>query len=222
MTWWTLSPPGFGAPLPEDFVTTFEGYRDWLEGRLDGIGGPIDLIGHDWGGGHVVNAVMHRPELVRSWTSDGAGIFDADYEWHDMAQVWADTWCRLGTDRHHDERNGRGAIRSARRFGHPPRHRDGLGRRAERRHGSRDSRPLSLGYAAGHRQRRARSRSRREPTGVVHPRHRGRLRGIAGDTSARGQSGRSTHRSARGSRSLVDDRGSGSQRRGARRFWDSI
>lgn len=84
----TLSPPGFGAPLPKDFVTTFEGYRDWLEHRLDGIGGPIDLVGHDWGGGHVVNAVMHRPELVRSWTSDVLGIFDTDYVWHDMAQVW--------------------------------------------------------------------------------------------------------------------------------------
>ena len=60
----TLSPPGFGAPLPEDFVTSFGGYRDWLESRLDAISGQIDLVGHDWGGGHVVNAVMHRPELV--------------------------------------------------------------------------------------------------------------------------------------------------------------
>ena len=31
---------------------------------------------------------MHRPELVRSWASDVLGIFDADYVWHDMAQVW--------------------------------------------------------------------------------------------------------------------------------------
>jgi pimeloyl-ACP methyl ester carboxylesterase len=84
----TLSPPGFGAPLPEDFVTTIQGYRDWLERELGEIDGPIDLVGHDWGGGHVVNAVMHRPELVRSWTSDVLGIFDADYVWHDMAQIW--------------------------------------------------------------------------------------------------------------------------------------
>jgi hypothetical protein len=39
-------------------------------------------------GGHVVNTVMHRPELVRSWASDVVGLFDPDYVWHDMAQVW--------------------------------------------------------------------------------------------------------------------------------------
>lgn len=83
-----LSPPGFGAPLPGGFGATFVEYRDWLEAELEKIDGPVDLVGHDWGGGHVVNAVMHRPELVRSWASDVVGLFDPDYEWHDMAQVW--------------------------------------------------------------------------------------------------------------------------------------
>ena len=83
-----LSPPGFGAPLPDGFGATFLEYRDWLEGELGTIDGPIDLVGHDWGGGHVVNAVMHRPELVRSWVCDVLGLFDEDYVWHDMAQVW--------------------------------------------------------------------------------------------------------------------------------------
>ncbi len=83
-----LSPPGFGAPLPDGFGATMPEYRDWLEGALETIDGPIDLVGHDWGGGHVVNVVMHRPELVRSWVSDVVGLFDADYVWHDMAQVW--------------------------------------------------------------------------------------------------------------------------------------
>ena len=45
-------------------------------------------MGHDWGGGHVVNVVMHRPELVRSWASDVVGIFDPEYVWHDLAQMW--------------------------------------------------------------------------------------------------------------------------------------
>jgi pimeloyl-ACP methyl ester carboxylesterase len=31
---------------------------------------------------------MHRPELVRSWVSDIVGVFDPDYVWHDLAQVW--------------------------------------------------------------------------------------------------------------------------------------
>jgi pimeloyl-ACP methyl ester carboxylesterase len=31
---------------------------------------------------------MHRPEPVRSWASDVLGLFDPDYVWHDLAQVW--------------------------------------------------------------------------------------------------------------------------------------
>ena len=83
-----LSPPGFGAPLPDGWPATYLHYRDWLEDELAKFEGPIDLVGHDWGGGHVVNVVMHRPALVRSWASDIIGIFDPDYVWHDLAQVW--------------------------------------------------------------------------------------------------------------------------------------
>jgi pimeloyl-ACP methyl ester carboxylesterase len=83
-----LSPAGFGAPLPDDFPATYIAYRDWLEDELERIDEPVDLVGHDWGGGHVVNLVVHRPQLVRSWASDCVGIFDPDYVWHDRAQVW--------------------------------------------------------------------------------------------------------------------------------------
>jgi pimeloyl-ACP methyl ester carboxylesterase len=83
-----LSPPGFGAPLPNGFPATYLAYRDWLEEELTAIDGPIDLVGHDWGGGHVMNVVMHRPELVRSWATDVLGLFDPNYEWHDLARVW--------------------------------------------------------------------------------------------------------------------------------------
>jgi pimeloyl-ACP methyl ester carboxylesterase len=83
-----LSPPGFGAPLPDDWPATYVDYRDWLEGELANFAAPVDLVGHDWGGGHVVNLVMHRPELVRSWVSDVVGLFDPDYVWHELAQVW--------------------------------------------------------------------------------------------------------------------------------------
>jgi pimeloyl-ACP methyl ester carboxylesterase len=83
-----LSPPGFGAPLPAGFAATMPEYRDWLEGELAAFDEPVDLVGHDWGGGHVVNVMMHRPELVRSWASDLVGLFDVDYVWHDAAQVW--------------------------------------------------------------------------------------------------------------------------------------
>jgi pimeloyl-ACP methyl ester carboxylesterase len=83
-----LSPPGFGSPLPDDFAATYLAYRDWLEDELERLDEPIDLVGHDWGGAHVMNVVMHRPELVRSWASDVLGLFDPDYVWHDLAQVW--------------------------------------------------------------------------------------------------------------------------------------
>ena len=83
-----LSPPGFGAPLPDDFSATYLAYRDWLEDELERFDQPVDAVGHDWGGGHLINVVMHRPELVRSWASDVVGLFDPDYVWHDLAQVW--------------------------------------------------------------------------------------------------------------------------------------
>ena len=52
-----LSPPGFGAPLPENFDVTSDGYLHWLALELEKLDGPIDLVGHDWGGGHVVVAL---------------------------------------------------------------------------------------------------------------------------------------------------------------------
>jgi pimeloyl-ACP methyl ester carboxylesterase len=84
-----LSPPGFGAPVPDGFAATSDDYRDWLIGELEAMGGdPVDLVGHDWGGGHVQRAVTARPDLARSWCSDIIGAADPDYEWHDMAKVW--------------------------------------------------------------------------------------------------------------------------------------
>lgn len=83
-----LSPPGFGAPAPDGWGATVEDYRDWLISELEAIGSPVDLVGHDWGGGHVVAVAMTRPDLLRSWCTDVIGIFDPDYVWHDLAQLW--------------------------------------------------------------------------------------------------------------------------------------
>ena len=83
-----LSPPGFGAPLTTGFDATVTGYRDWLIARLEAFREPVDLIGHDWGGGHVVNVAMTRPDLLRSWVSDALGLFDPDYVWHPLARTW--------------------------------------------------------------------------------------------------------------------------------------
>ena len=84
----TLSPPGFGAPVPGGFGATADEYAEWLAGELETIGEPADLVGHDWGGGHVFRIACERPELVRSWCIDIAGCFAPDYEWHAAAQAW--------------------------------------------------------------------------------------------------------------------------------------
>ena len=84
----TLSPPGFGVPAADDFGATSDDYVDWLTAELRRIDGPVDLFGHDWGGGHVFRAVAAHPELVRSWATDIAGCFDPTYVWPELAQTW--------------------------------------------------------------------------------------------------------------------------------------
>ena len=83
-----LTPPGFGAPSPEGWSASRSEYVDWLTQELAAIDGPIDLVGHDWGGGHVLGYLLQNPESVRSWCVDLIGILHPDYVWHDAAQVW--------------------------------------------------------------------------------------------------------------------------------------
>ena len=83
----TLSLPGFGCPVAAGFSATKEAYVDWLLGRLAAIQGPIDLVGHDWGGLLVVRAVSVRPDAVRSWAAGGAPL-DRGYVWHQAAKAW--------------------------------------------------------------------------------------------------------------------------------------
>lgn len=82
--------PGFGCPRPADFDATKEAYVSWLVGELEELAdqGPVDLVGHDWGGGFVVRLVSTRPDLVASWVTDAAGIGDPSFEWHDIARIW--------------------------------------------------------------------------------------------------------------------------------------
>jgi len=83
-----LSPPGWGAPTPDGWGATVEEYRRWLVGELEAIGEPVDLVGHDCGGGHALNVAMTRPDLLHSWVSDLLGLFEPDYVWHPLAQGW--------------------------------------------------------------------------------------------------------------------------------------
>lgn len=83
-----LSPPGFGAPLREGSGATVWDYHAWLLDELVKLGAPVDLIGHDWGGGHVLGVVTTRSDLVRSWVSDIVGAFEPNYVWRPAAQIW--------------------------------------------------------------------------------------------------------------------------------------
>lgn len=84
----TLSPPGFGAALPENFEATRIGYRNWLIQQLEQLGGNVDLVGHDVGALHVYGVLAERPDLIRTWAADCAGILHPDYRWHELALVW--------------------------------------------------------------------------------------------------------------------------------------
>jgi pimeloyl-ACP methyl ester carboxylesterase len=85
-----LQLPGFGCARPDGFGATKEEYVEWLVGELEGRqgDGPIDLVGHDWGGGLVVRLVSIRPDLVHSWVTDAAGLGHVDFEWHEFAKIW--------------------------------------------------------------------------------------------------------------------------------------
>ena len=83
-----LSPPGFGAPIPKGFGGTRLDQRNWLIGELEELGGNVDLVGHDWGAGHVYAVAAERPDLLRSWAADVAGLVHPEYEWHPAAAVW--------------------------------------------------------------------------------------------------------------------------------------
>lgn len=84
----TISPPGFGAELPNGFGATADEYLAWLESELSAIGEPVDLIGHDWGSNHVLRLACQRPDLLRSWCGDTGGAWAPDYVWHDVSRLW--------------------------------------------------------------------------------------------------------------------------------------
>lgn len=83
-----LSPPGFGAPTPPHWAATQSDCTDWLIEEIERIDGPVDIVGHDWGAGHVYGAIARRPNLFRTWAADCSGLLHPDYVWHDAAQSW--------------------------------------------------------------------------------------------------------------------------------------
>ncbi|MER7938103.1 MULTISPECIES: alpha/beta hydrolase [unclassified Streptomyces] len=84
---WDL--PGFAAPRPDGFASTKEEYVVWLIDRLERIGEPVDLVGHDWGCIFTARVASLRPDLVRTWAG-GNGPISAEYAWHPLARTWQD------------------------------------------------------------------------------------------------------------------------------------
>ena len=80
--------PGFGQPRPDGFGATKDEYTSWLVEQLEAIGEPVDLVGHDWGGGFVMRVASIRPDLVRTWAIDTGALAHPDFVWHQFAQVW--------------------------------------------------------------------------------------------------------------------------------------
>lgn len=84
----TLGLPGFGNPRPAGFGSTMGEYAAWLEAELAALDGPVDLVGHDWGGILTTRLVTTKPGLVRSWVSDAVGAGEPGSQWHDLAKLW--------------------------------------------------------------------------------------------------------------------------------------
>jgi pimeloyl-ACP methyl ester carboxylesterase len=82
-----LALPGFACPLPAGFGATKDEYVNWILGQLATQTGPIDLVGHDWGGLLVTRVVSVRPTVARSWAA-GAAPLDREYVWHQAARAW--------------------------------------------------------------------------------------------------------------------------------------
>ena len=79
--------PGFAQAAPDGFPCTKEAYVDWIVEHLEGLGGGVDLVGHDWGSLLVQRVASVRPDLLSSVACGGAAV-DVDYPWHPLAQVW--------------------------------------------------------------------------------------------------------------------------------------
>ena len=144
-----LSPPGFGSAIPSGFDCSTDAYRDWLAVELGKLAQPIDLVGHDWGGGHVVRIAMDRPDLIRSWASDILGGFDPDYVWHDMAQAWQTVGIGEQAVAQMASMPAEARVRAVREPGHDQGNRSESDRRCERGHGSSDFVAVQISRSTG-------------------------------------------------------------------------
>ncbi len=82
-----LELPGFDTAVSAGFSASKEDYVDWIIGRLEAVGEPVDLVGHDWGCLFTTRVASLRPDLVRTWAA-GSGPVSVGYDWHPLAKIW--------------------------------------------------------------------------------------------------------------------------------------
>jgi pimeloyl-ACP methyl ester carboxylesterase len=82
--------PGFAAEPPAGWVAAKESYVDFVISRLEALharGGPVHLVGHDWGCLLALRAASLRPELLRSVAAGNAPI-DPHWPLHNLWRAW--------------------------------------------------------------------------------------------------------------------------------------
>ena len=91
-----LSLPGFGNPRPVGFGATKDDYVNGLLGELDGIDGPIDLVGHDWGAGLTLRVATAHGDRLRSWAADVDFWNQGSYDYQERLGGLGPLWPWLG------------------------------------------------------------------------------------------------------------------------------
>ena len=83
--------PGMARPAPAGWLVDKDNYVAWLIEQIEAMhernGGPIHLVGHDWGCLLTLRAASLRPELLRSVAAGNAPI-DPHWPLHGMWDIW--------------------------------------------------------------------------------------------------------------------------------------
>ncbi|MEM9998883.1 MAG: alpha/beta fold hydrolase [Bacteroidota bacterium] len=82
--------PSFArSGVPAAFNPSLDGMAWFVDGLLDALDleGPVDLVGHDFGGIFGLAWAIAHPERIRRLVVGGCP-FHSDYRWHAWARVW--------------------------------------------------------------------------------------------------------------------------------------
>ena len=81
-----LSPPGFGAEVPDGFDCTVPAYREWLTAELEALGEPVDLVAMTWAAAQSFPSPWPGPACCGPGPATPG--YSTDYAWHDLARIW--------------------------------------------------------------------------------------------------------------------------------------